>query len=118
MYGLTPQEHYTIVSDEVKHWANMGTARNARKPIHWKKSETFQCPITHEDRYGIDIWQHGGASIHLTIRKRVVDGVTVIGKDPRTEVLDGFGHNGQPQKSFDLLATVLARKGKYAFCSR
>ncbi len=114
MYGLTPQEYYTLISEDVRIWANKGRARNSRKPIHWKKSDTFECPITHEDRYGIDIWQEGGASIHLTIRKRVVDGVTVIGNDPRTEVLDTFAHNGQPQKSFDLLATVLEHKGKYA----
>lgn len=114
MCGLTPQEHFTIVSDEVKRWADKGKARNMRKPIHWKKTDTFKCPITHEDRYGVDIWQEGGASIHLTIRRREVEGVTVVGKDPRTEVLDHFAHNGQPQKSFDLLATVLAHRGKYA----
>lgn len=114
MYGYTPQEYYTLISDEVRHWASLGKAKNMRKPIHWKKSDTFECPITHEDRYGIDIWQEGGASIHLTIRKREVEGVSVIGKDPRTEVLDTFAHNGQPQKSFDLLATVLEHKGKYA----
>lgn len=111
---MTPQDHYTLISKEVRHWASLGKARNSRKPIHWKKTDIFVCPITHEDRYGIDIWQENGASIHLTVRKRVVDGVTVIGKDPRTEVLDGFAHNGQPQKSFDLLATVLERKGYYA----
>jgi hypothetical protein len=114
MYGFTPQEFYTIISDEVRFWADKGKAKNSRKPIHWKKSDTFVCPITHEDRYGIDIWQENGAHICLTIRKREVQGVTVIGSDPRTDVLDGFGHNGQPQKSFDLLATVLAHKGRYA----
>lgn len=114
MYGFTPQEYYTLISDEVRQFANRGKAKNSRKPIHWKKTDSFECPITHEERYGIDIWQERGASIHLTIRKRVVDGVTVIGKDPRTEVLDTFAHNGQPQKSFDLLATVLEHKGKYA----
>lgn len=114
MYGFTPQEYFTLVSDEVKFWASKGKAKNSRKPIYWKKTETFKCPITHEDRYGIDIWQKNGASIHLTIRKREVEGVTVIGKDLRTEVLDTFAHNGQPQKSFDLLATVLEHKGRYA----
>lgn len=113
MYGFTPQEYFTIISDDVRFWADKGTAKNTRKPIHWKKSDTFKCPITHEDRYNINIWQENGANIHLVVRKRVVGGVSVVGNDPRTEVLDSFEHDGRPQKSFDLLATVLAHKGKY-----
>lgn len=115
MFGMTPQQYFTVISDDVRRWAQMGRAKNSRKLIHWRKTDTFECPITHEDRYGIDIWQENGARIHLTVRKRVVDGVTVIGKDPRTEVVDSFAHDGQPQKSFDLLATVLEHRGKYAW---
>lgn len=104
----TPTQLFDVTSKEVQTLLQHGKAVKTRKPIYWSKSQEFECPITQENRYGIDVYQKNGAKIHLTIRERDFNGQLL-------NVLDTFAHDGQPQKSYNLLKTVVCGYGSYQY---
>ena len=97
----TPQNYFELVSKEILFFKDKGTPRRTRKTIMWSIGQEYECPCSHKMTKWIEIWQKNGAKIRIAIQ-------------PYNEELNEatrFVYEGQPQKSFDLLATFLAHYG-------
>lgn len=91
----TLQNNFELVSKNVKDIEKLGTAKHTKKPIYWRNSNGF-----------ITAYQLGGAKITMRVLP-----VTIHGQEYNELV--GFTHDGRPQQSFDLLATILSHYGSY-----
>ena len=60
----------------------------------------------------ITCWTEG-AKVTLHVSKKEVAGVSVIGKDPRTTVLDGWTYDNSRTNALKLLALIRWHKGSY-----
>ena len=82
--------------------------RNSKKMIHVSITKGKA-----DDKF-ITCWTKG-AKVTLHVSKKEMAGVSVVGKDPRTTVLDGWTHDHSRSNALKLLALIRWHKGIYTF---
>lgn len=107
--NLLPAANWTV--DQIgldKLIEGITVPRNSKKVIHVSVTEGNA-----DDKF-ITCWTKG-AKVTLHVSKKVVPGVSVIGKDPRIDVLDGWTYDNSRSNALRLLALIRWHKGVYTW---
>ena len=106
--ALPPASHWTIDAIGLdKLIEGVPVPRKSSKVIHTRVTAGRA-----DDKF-ITCWTKG-AKVTLHVSKKVVDGVSVVGSDPRTEVLDGWTYDNSRSNALKLLALIRWHKGVYS----
>ena len=105
--SLLPAAHWTV--------DNIGIDKlteDVKIPQHSKKLIRVKTTAGKNDDEFVTCWTEG-AKVTLHVSKKEMPGVCVIGKDPRTTVLDGWTYDNSRTNALKLLALIRWHKGTY-----